>query len=103
MYQTETGYPFGEGEKHRFDFSGWARSIDERIPSLDRSLDRYFDTYMESIVEEWDLLTEYDLEALEGRLRKVGEELGRLETGQASLKERAADLESSVAELEAGR
>jgi len=99
MYQAETGYPLEPVEKHRFDFSGWTRKVEERIPSLDKSLDRYFDRYMDSIVQEWELLTETDLIGMEGRLKRIAEELGRLEKGHAGLQERARALDASLKEM----
>jgi len=106
MYQSEMAYtdPLAEGEtKSRFDVSGWKRSFNERMPSLDKSLDRYFSTYMESIVQEWDLLTEYDLAGLEGRLTRIAEELNQLEKGHSVLAERAHALDASVKGLEGRR
>ncbi|MDD1668139.1 MAG: hypothetical protein LUO96_06700 [Methanomicrobiales archaeon] len=103
MYQAETGYPLEPAEKHRFDLSGWTRKAEERMPSLDKSLDRYFSQYMESIVEEWELLTEYDLISMEARLKRITEELGKLETGHATLKERAHVLDDSLHALEVRR
>jgi hypothetical protein len=99
MYQAETGYPLEPAEKHRFDFSGWTRGVDERIPTLDKSLDRYFDRYMDSIVQEWELITEPDLIRMEGRLKRITEELGRLERGHAGLQERASALDASLKEM----
>ncbi|MDD1652803.1 MAG: hypothetical protein LUQ64_04470 [Methanomicrobiales archaeon] len=106
MYQSEMAYtdPLAEGQtKSRFDVSGWKRSFNERMPSLDKSLDRYFSTYMESIVQEWDLLTEMDLLRLEGRLKKITAELNHREEGHAVLAERARALNASVKELEGRR
>jgi hypothetical protein len=104
MYQAETGYSFEPVEKHRWaDFTAWTRKVEERIPSLDRSLDRYFDEYMESIVQEWELITEYDLISMEARLKRITEEIGRLEAGHATLAERAHVLDDSLHALEVRR
>ena len=103
MYQAETGYSFEPVEKKRFDFSGWTSSVEERLPSLDKSLDRYFDQYMDAIVEEWELLTEFDLNGMEARLKRITEEIGKLEQGHAGLKGRALALDASLKELEGGR
>jgi hypothetical protein len=93
-----------EGEtKKRFDVSGWGRSLEERLPSLDKSLDRYFDQYMDSIVQEWDLLTEPDLLRLERRLAKITGELSELEKGHTALTDRARALDAAVKELEGRR
>jgi hypothetical protein len=93
-----------EGEtKKRFDFSGWTRSVEDRMPSLDKSLDRYFTQYMESIVQEWELLTEMDLLRLEGRLKKITDELSQLEKGHSVLADRANALDASIKGLEGRR
>ena len=100
MYQAETGYPLEPAEKHKwYDFSGFTTRVEERMPSLDKSLDRYFDQYMESIVQEWELITEPDLISMEGRLKRIAEELGRLEKGHAGLIERAIALDASLKEM----
>jgi predicted nuclease with TOPRIM domain len=104
MYQAETGYPMEPVEKHKwYDVSGWTQSVEDRMPSLDKSLDRYFTQYMESIVQEWELLTEPDLLRLEGRLKKIAGELNQLEKDHAVLAERAKALDASVKELEGRR
>jgi hypothetical protein len=103
MYQAETGVSFEPVEKSRFDFSGWTKGVEERLPSLDKSLDRYFDQYMESIVQEWELLTEFDLNGMEARLKRITEEIGKLEAGHATLKERAHVLDDSLHGLEVSR
>ncbi|HMK15390.1 MAG TPA: hypothetical protein VK450_00555 [Methanomicrobiales archaeon] len=103
MYQAETGQSFEPVQKSRFDFSGWTRGVEERIPSLDKSLDRYFDQYMDAIVQEWELLTEFDLNGMEGRLKRITEEIGKLEAGHAVLKERAHVLDDSLNALEVRR
>jgi hypothetical protein len=102
-YYREMAYPspLEEGEtKKRFDVSGWGRSLEERLPSMDKSLNRYFDQYMDAIVQEWDLLTEPDLLRLERRLQKVTGELSELEKGHSALAERAKALDTAVKELE---
>ena len=103
-YSSEIALPREEGEtKKRFDVSGWGRSLEERMPSLDKSLNRYFDQYMGAIVEEWDLLTEPDLLRLERRLAKVAGEMNELEKGHSALAERARALDAAVKELEGRR
>ena len=104
MYQAEVVNPLEPVEKHKwYDFSGLTKRAEERVPSLDKSLDRYFDQYMESIVQEWELITEPDLISMEGRLKRITEELGRLEKGHSGLMERALTLDASVKELEGKR
>ena len=104
VYQAETGYPLEPVEtKKWYDFSGATRSFEERMPSLDKSLDRYFSTHIDAIVQEWELLTENDLISLEGRLKRITEEVGKLEQGHAGLKGRALALDASVKELEGRR
>jgi len=104
MYQAETGYSFEPEQKSRWEgVTTWTKGVTERIPTLDKSLDRYFDRYMDAIVQEWELLTEFDLVSLEGRLKRITEEIGKLETGHAGLKERAHVLDDSLKTLEVRR
>ena len=104
MYPAEVVNPLEPVEKHKwYDVSGWTRSVEDRMPSLDQSLDRYFDQYMESIIEEWDLLTDVDLAKLEGRLKKISIELTQLEKGHSALAERAQALDASLKGLEGRR
>ena len=100
MYQAEVVNLLEPVEKHKwYDFSGFTKRAEERMPSLDKSLDRYFSQYMESIVQEWELITEPDLIRMEGRLKRIAEELGRLEKGHAGLMERAIALDASLKEM----
>jgi hypothetical protein len=100
VYQAEIGYPLEPVEtKKWYDFSGATRSFEERMPSLDKSLDRYFSTHIDAIIQEWELLTENDLLSMEGRLKRITEEIGTLEQGHAGLRERALVLDASLKEM----
>ena len=104
MYQAETGYSFEPVKKNRWEgVTAWTKGVEERIPTLDKSLDRYFDRYMDAIVQEWELVTEFDLVSMEGRLKRITEEIGKLEAGHATLAERAHVLDDSVQALEVRR
>ena len=104
VYQAEIGYPLEPVEtKKWYDFSGATRSFEDRMPSLDKSLDRYFSQHIDAIVQEWELLTESDLISLEGRLKRITEEIGKLEKGHADIRKRAHALDASLKKLEGGR
>jgi polyhydroxyalkanoate synthesis regulator phasin len=75
-------------------------TIDERLPTMDKSLDRYFDSHISAIIDEWGLITQHNLDDLEHRLNGVRTEIRNLEKGQTRLEKRAADLEAEITRLE---
>ena len=80
--------------------SEFAQSLERRIPTLTRTLDRYFDAHFEEIVEEWQLLTDFELRNLEHRVDKVTEEINQLFREKSVIEKRAAALEGEIKELE---
>ncbi|MDD1687378.1 hypothetical protein [Methanoregula sp.] len=81
-------------------FSHIPGTIASRVPTLDRSLDAYFDRHFAAIIEEWDLVTESDLERLEGRLSRVSDEISSLYEGKVALETRAKKLDDLITSLE---
>ena len=79
-------------------FSGMAG----KVPTFERSLDRYFDEHFPEIIDEWGLLTDRDLQALDARLSTLSAEIDRLFGAKPLLETRVADLEREIAALEAG-
>jgi septal ring factor EnvC (AmiA/AmiB activator) len=75
-------------------------TIDERLPTMDKSLDRYFDSHISAIIDEWGLITQHALDDLEHRLNSVRTEIRNLEKGQARIEKRAADLDADLKTLE---
>lgn len=74
--------------------------LEERIPTLAGTLDRYFDENFEAIIEEWKLLTDYELKDLGKRLERVTEEINNLQTERKTVEARAASLEAELRKLE---
>lgn len=81
-------------------FSQIRGTIESRVPTLDRSLDRYFDEHFAAIIEEWDLVTEPDLDTLEIRLLRVTDEISSLYAGKMAIESRAKALDRLISSLE---
>src|SRR5512141_1434754 len=92
--QTSTGDSFWD------QFSHIPGSIESRIPTLDRSLDAYFDQNFAAIIEEWDLVTESDLDRLESRLARVSSDISSLYAGKMAIEMRAKKLDDLITTLE---
>ena len=99
MFETETT---DSARKTSFteSLASIPKSIDSRLPSMDKQLDRYFDAHISSIISEWGLITRYDLDDLEYRLEVVSNEITTLEKWRAKLEERAKNLDAAISELE---
>ncbi len=74
--------------------------LEERIPTLAGTLDSYFDENIEAIIEEWQLLTDYELKDLGKKLERVTEEINNLQTEKKTVEARAASLEAELTKLE---
>ena len=81
---------------------GFTQSVEERIPSLERTLDKYFDANFEAIIEEWGLLTDYELQDLERRLTTVTEQIDDLYSKKETIEKRVAKLDKEMAALKGG-
>jgi hypothetical protein len=92
--QNSTGNSFWDQFAHIPD------SIESRIPTLDKSLDTYFDANFAAIIEEWDLVTESDLELLERRLSRVTDDINSLYAGKMAIETRAKALDDLISSLE---
>lgn len=75
-------------------------TIESRLPTFDKSLDTYFDQHFAAIIEEWDLVTESDLEHLEDRLTRVSDEISRLYAGKMQIEARANALDNLLTGME---
>jgi hypothetical protein len=78
-------------------------AIESRLPTLDKSLDAYFDRRFAAIIEEWELVTESDLNRLENRLTRVTGEISGLYAEKMALESRARDLDALIASLEGSK
>jgi hypothetical protein len=81
-------------------FSHIPGTIDARVPTFDKTLDTYFDQHFAAIIEEWDLVTESDLERLERRLAHVSDEISSLYVGKVAIEARAKALDDLITSLE---
>ena len=75
-------------------------TIESYVPTFDKSLDAYFDKHFAAIIEEWDLVTENDLEALANRLTRVTDEISSLYAGKAAIEARVQRLDETITSLE---
>ncbi|HOJ96058.1 MAG TPA: hypothetical protein PK024_04370 [Methanospirillum sp.] len=73
------------------------------VPTFERTLDSYFERNMDSIIEEWGLITEADLNEYARKLEYLSYEVGRLYAEKDLLKKRAEGIEKSIKKLEAGK
>src|SRR5208283_3389101 len=81
-------------------FSHIPGTIESHVPTFDKSLDAYFDQHFAAIIEEWDLVTESDLEKLESRLTRVSDEISGLYAGRAAIEARVNQLDDLITSLE---
>ena len=96
--------PDGHVTKESFwdTFATIPGAIESRIPTLDKSLDAYFDRHFVEIIEEWELLTESDLEKFGHRLSRVTDEITDLYAERVKTESRARDLDTLITSLERG-
>jgi hypothetical protein len=99
MYPMETKE---RGSRYVRTLYELSQSVEDRIPTFNRSLDRYFDAHFEAIINEWQLLTDHDLYDLERRVDHVTEEIDRLYLHKSVLEKQAAKLEEEIQFLEGG-
>jgi hypothetical protein len=92
--QNQTDHSFWE------QFSKLPATIESKLPTLDKSLDAYFDRNFVSIIEEWELVTESDLNKLENRLANVTNEIGILYAEKMVLEKRAGCLNDLISSME---
>jgi len=102
MFMEETAEPTKTSRLTGFKESlvSLPHTIDERLPTMDKSLDRYFDSHISAIIEEWGLITQHTLDDLEHRLNTVGNEIRNLEKSRTLLEKRVADLDAELIRLE---
>ncbi|MCK9631216.1 MAG: hypothetical protein M0R30_06190 [Methanoregula sp.] len=93
-------------DQHATGDSFWDRfshipgAIESRVPTFDRSLDNYFDQHFAAIIEEWDLVTESDLDRLATRLTRVTDEISSLYAGKMAIETRAQKLDDLITSME---
>jgi len=75
-------------------------SIESNIPTFDNTLDTYFDRRFAAIIEEWDLVTEHDLENLDRRLTRITDDIDQLVADRAALESRVEKLDNLITTLE---
>jgi len=75
-------------------------NIESRMPTFDKSLDAYFDQHFSAIIDEWDLVTDSDLQRLESRLTRVTTDINGLYAGKMTIEARAKGLNELITQLE---
>jgi len=88
------------GESFWDQFAELPATIESHVPTFDKSLDAYFDRHFSAIIEEWDLVTEGDLQGLESRFSRVTDEISSLYAGRAVLEARVQRLDELITSLE---
>lgn len=88
------------GDSFWDQFSHVPGTIESHVPTFNKSLDAYFDQHFAAIIEEWDLVTEGDLEKLQNRLLRVSDEISSLYAGKAAIEARAERLDDLITSLE---
>jgi hypothetical protein len=100
MYSTTTRTRLRDSSYLRRMY-GLTSSLEDRIPTFERTLDVYFDAHFEDIINEWQLLTNSDLQTLEHRLGTVTREITALYAEKSDLEKRAETLGKELEKLEA--
>jgi len=78
-------------------------TIESYVPTFDKTLDAYFDRHFSAIIEEWELVTETDLDTLSRRLERVTDEISRLYESRAAIESRVHRLDDLIATLEGSK
>jgi uncharacterized protein YdcH (DUF465 family) len=99
MYETEVP---GTHKKSSFaeSLASVPRTIDSKLPSMDKRLGKYLDAHITALISEWGLVTRFTLEELEQRLDVVSTEISNLEKEKVTLKDRASAFEQALSEVE---
>ncbi len=92
--RNETGDSFWD------QFATIPGTIESHVPTFDKSLDSYFDQHFAAIIEEWELVTENDLETLANRLTRITDEISSLYAGKAAIEARVQRLDDMITSLE---
>jgi hypothetical protein len=92
--QNATGDSFWD------QFSQIPGTIESHVPTFDKSLDTYFDQHFAAIIEEWDLVTDADLDRLERRLANVSDEITGLYAEKTAIEARAQRLDDLITSME---
>lgn len=85
------------------NLTGFETKAATSVPTFDRTLDSYFERNMDSIIEEWGLITEADLNEYARKLEYLSYEVGRLYAEKDLLKKRAEGIENAIKKLETGK
>jgi predicted nuclease with TOPRIM domain len=95
MYATKNEKP-----SHWKEITEFPAQVGGKIPTFEKSVDHYFEQNFDSIIAEWELVTDYDLRNMEIRLELVSEEIDRLQRTKSKLQERASNLDVEIKKLE---
>ncbi|MDD1690916.1 MAG: hypothetical protein LUQ66_09670 [Methanoregula sp.] len=100
MYINQAPNQHATGDSFWDQFSHIPGAIESRVPTFDKSLDNYFDQHFAAIIEEWDLVTESDLDRFESRLSRVTDEISSLYAGKMATETRVKKLDDLITSME---
>lgn len=82
------------------ELSEMSESFVDSIPIFDKHLDSFFKRNAEAIIDEWELLTDDDLQHLRKNLNYLSYEVGRLVVEKGNLEKRVHTIRSAIEDLE---
>ena len=77
-----------------------SESFVDSIPNFDKRLDSFFKQNAEAIIDEWELVTDDDLQHLRKKLDYLSYEVGRLVVEKGNFENRVLTLRSAIEDLE---
>ena len=95
MYATGTGT-----RDYWRELSEMTGSVATSIPTFDRQLDNFFERNAGAIIDEWDLITDEDLNHIQRRLEYLTYEVNRLVISKGNLEKRVQNLSTMIGKLE---
>ena len=96
-------YPSLSRTNYWHDLSAIKASIDDSVPTFDKKLDSFFSRNAETIIDEWELVTDDDLRHLRKKLDFLSYEVGRLFAEKSCFEQRVMKLKTAIDDLERGR
>jgi len=82
------------------ELSEMSESFVDSIPNFDKHIDSFFERNAEAIIDEWELVTDDDLQHLRKKLDYLSYEVGRLVVEKGNFENRVLTLRSAIEDLE---